>query len=191
MFNNVVTDVRGVGIYLEDGNEYGNIIEGNVVTCQEKAVLPHEGTMQRTSQENTALKVGTDKETFYHKMCGLKNGENTPDNTDSDWDEQSGLYSIAASNDFVRNRVSNFDNAFYLNTGTQSNMGNPHGAASYRVCAGALPPGVFDGNVFHNNAGFGWYVNTRFAMKVKINGDGRVADWGTCLPYGADGTDNH
>lgn len=64
--------------------------------------------------------------------------------------------------------------------------------ASGRICAKMLPGGIFRGNVFHNNEGFGWYVLRGFPLNVRqlpvTAGDppgsegGFVYDWSSCSP---------
>ena len=40
--------------------------------------------------------------------------------------------------------------------------------------------GITRGNVFHNNAGFGWYANQLYSTNVMTDENGMVADWETC-----------
>lgn len=64
--------------------------------------------------------------------------------------------------------------------------------ASGRVCTKMLPAGIFRGNVFHNNNGFGWYVLRGFPLNVRQlpvtagsppgSEGGFVYDWGSCSP---------
>ena len=58
------------------------------------------------------------------------------------------------------NRVCGHENAFFSNHQGGRNWGI--GAANGKVCLLSSPFGRFEGNVFHNNAGFGWYVNVAF-----------------------------
>ena len=64
-----------------------------------------------------------------------------------------------------------------------------------------LPFGHTVGNVFHNNAGFGWYVNTAFPMNlIELGGvetasdgaqmKGTVTDWSKCMPFSEHGEDH-
>ena len=43
-----------------------------------------------------------------------------------------------------------------------------------------MPMGITRGNVFHNNAGFGWYANQLYSTNVMTDENGMVADWETC-----------
>ncbi|KAL3892814.1 MAG: hypothetical protein SGPRY_014759 [Prymnesium sp.] len=64
--------------------------------------------------------------------------------------------------------------------------------ASGRICAKMLPGGIFRGNVFHNNEGFGWYVLRGFPLNVRQlpvtagnppgSEGGFVYDWSSCSP---------
>ena len=58
-----------------------------------------------------------------------------------------------------------------------------------QLCVKMYPPGEISGNVFHNNAGFGWYINNGFPLKVSrqlpaVGGAeaGFVTDWGATIP---------
>ena len=58
------------------------------------------------------------------------------------------------------------------------------GAAAGRTCILSSPFGTCRGNVFHNNVGFGWYVNVAFPMRLRTDpGSGDVADFRSCLPF--------
>ncbi|MBV72484.1 MAG: hypothetical protein CMH52_14260 [Myxococcales bacterium] len=171
--NNVIADQKGPGIYIEDGNELFNVVEENVVLCTEV-------------QSNNLL-------------CKLKNAANRPETTDSDWNEVSGIYFLAAMNHTIGNRVFGYDNAMYVNRNTSGQTGL--GMARGKLCTSASPFGYTVGNVFHNNAGFGWYANTAFPMDlVNLGGIeltttadnmmGTVTDWTKCLPFSLTGEDH-
>ncbi len=49
-----------------------------------------------------------------------------------------------------------------------------------------MPFGVAQGNVFHNNNGFGWYVDKMWVTSVMTDDDGYVADWDTCTLWNMD-----
>ena len=170
---NVVHNQQGPGIYIEDGNELYNVVEENVVMCSEL-------------QSNSTL-------------CKLKNARNRPETTDSDWNEVSGLYFLAPMNHTIGNRVFGYDNAMYVNRNTSGQTGL--GMARGKLCISAFPFGYTVGNVFHNNAGFGWYANTAFPMDLinlgglEVSNDGEnmkgtVVDWTTCLPFSLTGDDH-
>ena len=84
----------------------------------------------------------------------------------------------------------------YVNRNTSGQTGL--GMARGKLCVSAFPFGHTVGNVFHNNAGFGWYANTAFPMdliqlgglETSSDGDnmkGTVTDWSTCLPFSLKG----
>ncbi|KAL7542580.1 hypothetical protein ACHAXR_011906 [Thalassiosira sp. AJA248-18] len=85
--NNVLWDVRGAGIYVEDGNEMSNRIQYNVVICPWSLADP----------------------TFFGcTVPGTANAESdTPLN-------HAGIYTDTAANDFIGNRVSNSFNGLLL-----------------------------------------------------------------------------
>ena len=170
--SNVIHDHQGPGIYIEDGNELYNVVEENVVMCSEV-------------QSNNLL-------------CKLKNAANRPETADSDWNEVSGIYFLAPLNHTIGNRVFGYDNAMYVNRNTSGGRGL--GMAEGKICTSAFPFGYTVGNVFHNNAGFGWYVNTAFPMNLEGLGGieltnegpamkGTVVDWSKCLPFSLTGED--
>ena len=39
------------------------------------------------------------------------------------------------------------------------------------------------GSVFHDNDGFGWYVNKHSLLKTEIGADGYVTEWATACPW--------
>lgn len=88
--NNVIWDVRGAGIYVEDGSEYMNRIMYNVVVCPwSLAQSPFHGCT----------------------IPGTNNAESdTPLN-------QAGIYTVTAANDFIGNRAVNSFNGLLLQAG--------------------------------------------------------------------------
>ncbi|KAL3897835.1 MAG: hypothetical protein SGPRY_012966, partial [Prymnesium sp.] len=70
-----------------------------------------------------------------------------------------------------------------------------------KICVKMLPSGIIRRNVFHNNQGFGWYLNNGFPLRVgqlptsagSPTGaeGGLVYDWASCSPVQlTDGRDN-
>ena len=180
--HNIVYNHRGPGIYIEDGNEIENIIEENAIVCSEINTVGSLGAMKRNS------------------LCRFKNAANRPQTSDSDYDESSGLYFLSSYNHVIGNRVSGYDNAMYVNAqGGAASLGL--GMAAQKACVSAYPFGFTVGNVFHNNAGFGWYANTTFPQNIMelggmnidyTNGDaniGTIKDWSTCQPFSPSGED--
>ena len=86
--HNVVHNHRGASIYLENGQEYGNLISHNMITCEYMS-------------------------SGYYGKCSLR--DSVPSQGDSDFGEQSGIYALSSFNDIIGNRVSGQDNAFYIN----------------------------------------------------------------------------
>ena len=78
--NNILWDVRGAGVYIEDGNEYMNQIKYNVVICPWSLAHP-----------------------TYHG-CTIPGTDNAESDTPLN---QAGIYSETAANDFIGNRASN------------------------------------------------------------------------------------
>ena len=175
---NVVYDVRGAGIYIEDGNELRNTIAHNAILCPS---LSHKSQIGRL----TPAEPPTGRTATGHR-CALKG---VPSHSDSDYDEQSGIYLLSPTNDVIGNHVVGMENAFYVNH--QGGRSYGIGAAYGRVCILSSPFGTVSGNVFHNNAGFGFYVNLAYPTKVKTDASGFVSDWRSCLPWDMEtGADN-
>ncbi|KAL3916919.1 MAG: hypothetical protein SGPRY_006617 [Prymnesium sp.] len=106
---------------------------------------------------------------------------------DSDFKQQAGIYTLSASQNLIENHVFGMQNAYYNNQQTRGSMGQ--GRAAGKLCVKMLSAGTTRGNVFHNNAGFGWHVNIGFPLKVKREPvsagqtAGLVTDWASCLPF--------
>jgi hypothetical protein len=79
----------GAAIYLENGAEFANRIVGNMITC-----------------EYMSARTGGIDGSGH---CSLLDGY--PEQIDSDFNEQSGIYMLSSFNDVVGNRVSGQDNA--------------------------------------------------------------------------------
>ena len=162
--DNVLWDVRGASIYIEDGNEVNNTISDNVLICP-----------TRSSGTSRGLASGRDGEGYRCKLEGV------PLHADSDFLEQAGIYALSASNHFIGNRISGHENALYINH--QGNRIWGIGAAAGRTCIMSNPFGEIRGNVFHNNVGFGWYSNVAFPQQLEHDRNGYVTDFRSCLPF--------
>jgi len=88
---NVLYNVRGANVYLEDGNEMWNTLAYNVAICP----FPF-------------------KDTGYHG-CTVPGTSNRVADTS---DNQSGFFSRAGTNNFIGNRASNHFNGMFLNGGS-------------------------------------------------------------------------
>ena len=111
--------------------------------------------------------------------CALVDGPST--SGDSDLGEQSGIYLISPNNHVVGNRVSGQDNALFINQQGGAIYGQD--IAQGRVAANMAPFGVHSHNVFHDCAGFGWYINGHFPLNVEVDHNGYVVDWRHAVPY--------
>ena len=125
---NVVYDVRGAGIYIEDGNELRNTIAHNAILCPS---LSHKSQIGRL----TPAEPPTGRTATGHR-CALKG---VPSHSDSDYDEQSGIYLLSPTNDVIGNHVVGMENAFYVNH--QGGRSYGIGAAYGRVCILSSPFG--------------------------------------------------
>mmetsp|Transcript_18923 Transcript_18923/g.27465 ORF Transcript_18923/g.27465 Transcript_18923/m.27465 type:complete len:151 (+) Transcript_18923:2-454(+) len=118
--------VRGAGIYIEDGNEMHNSIEYNVIICPwalNDSRL-HGCTVPGTSNREADTKVN-----------------------------QAGIFTLAATNDLIGNRVSATFNGMLLQAG-----GIGRGEAYGKVCTSDSALGRWEGNTFHNHGRFGTYT---------------------------------
>lgn len=165
---NVVYDLRGASLYIEDGNEKDNTLSNNVLMCPS---LSNGAPIGNLAQDGTG----------NHKRGRRCHLDGVPGHRDSDFNEQSGIYALSPSNHIIGNRVSGHENAMFVNHQGGGTYGL--GRAAGRSCVTSLPFGRTEGNVFHNNAGFGWYVNVAFPTDVVTDDDGMTADWSTCLPF--------
>jgi parallel beta-helix repeat protein len=123
---NVLYNVRGAGIYIEDGNEMYNRVKYNVVTCP----FPFRSSVLHGCT-----------------VPGTSNGiADTSDN-------QSGIFSRAATNSLTGNRVANAFNGMLLSAG-----GIGRGPSYGKVCESAAKLARYEGNAFHGNGRFGTYT---------------------------------
>ena len=165
---NVLYDIMGSYIYVEDGNELENVISYNVAICPIK----------------NGCKVGG------------------TDNNQADDLQQSGLWALSVSNDFIGNRLVNMYNGFFTQT---SAFPHGRGAAAGRVCTMYAPFGKISGNVCHSNERFGFYLDNNFPRKlrrsVQSNGlldpadfhahvDGNPRTFSSCDAFTEAGEDN-
>ena len=154
--DNVIYNVKGAGIYFENGQEMDNNATGNAIGCPEKLAC-------------------------RCKSC-------VPAQADADFNEQSGIYMLSLRQHLIGNHVWGMENALYNNQPAAFGQD----AARGKVCTKMLPAGTIRSNVFHNNAGFGFYVNNGFTLNVKQQpysagaSAGFVSDWGSCAPFSLD-----
>jgi hypothetical protein len=166
--NSVFFDIKGTYIYFENGQETNNTVRSNVLACP---VYTGKGTGSS------------------HCECQ----DCVASQRDGDSNEQSALYMYTASQHIVGNHIYNSDNCHFHNQGTSTGQDR---AYDY-VCPKMTQSLTFDDNVFHNCAGFGYYVNIGYPHKLDrvdtsvANTGGFVRDWSDCAPVSmVDGSDN-
>lgn len=123
---NVLYNVRGSGIYIEDGNEMYNEVNYNVVICP----FPfRDQTLHGCTIPGTSNRIA-----------------DTSDN-------QAGIFTRAATNRLLGNRVSNAFNGMLLDGG-----GIGRGESDGIVCESDAKLGRYEGNTFGSNGRFGTYT---------------------------------
>jgi len=168
--NNVLWNVKGAGLYVEDGNEMGNKIQYNVNICPYNKGGCHNCKVWAT------------------------------DNGEADNGQQSGMWAMSPTNDFLFNRMVNHWNGFFMQT---SFAPYGRGFAEFKVCTVNSPWGNFTGNVHHSNCRFGFYPDKNWPRRVdrSIATNGMVKDfqnsmdnnpdtWSSCQQFTKDGRDN-
>merc|ERR1712151_854500 len=68
--------------------------------------------------------------------------------------------------------------------------GNGHGAAVNKVCPKHSPFGVIRGNVNHDCARFGLYLDNQYPRNLKRDANGMLTDHKSCDEFTSDGRDN-
>jgi hypothetical protein len=156
--DNTVADVRGAGIYLEDGNEMDNRVLYNVVVC------PH-------SRDDPVL-----------RGCTVPGTDNDQADTALN---QAAIWALPAANHLVGNRAANSFNGLFIQSNFAS---NGRGAATGSVCTESQGLGRVRGNANHGHGRFGWYLlGPNFPRRVQqsVESDGR-ANMSTCAGFEAD-----
>ncbi|KAL9179269.1 hypothetical protein ACHAXT_008559 [Thalassiosira profunda] len=157
---NVLYDVRGAGIYIEDGNEMFNEVRFNVVICP---FAFYDGALHGCTVPGTSGRIA-----------------DTSDN-------QSGVFSRAATNSLTGNRVSNAFNGMLLKAGSIG-----RGESYDKVCESAARLGRYEGNTFHGNGRFGTYTlgfNYPKATDQSILTNGHMIDKQLCKGFDSQGYD--
>lgn len=158
---NVLADVRGAGIYLEDGNEMGNRIVYNVVICP----FAREGPL---------------------RGCTVPGTDNDQADTALN---QAGLWALPANNHFVGNRFSNSFNGLFIDANFDG--GNGRGFAEGNECTSNQQLGRLEGNTNHGHARFGTYMlGAQFPRHVQQSlGSNGYTDLATCSAFTPEGDD--
>ena len=160
---NVFADVRGAGLYVEDGNELFNVLKHNVVVC------PH----SRWGDMYGCTAPGTD------------NSEADSSNN------QAGMWALPTRNHVVGNRFSNSFNGMFFQANFAGGSGR--GAASGLICTESQRLGRIQGNTCHGHGRFGTYLlgpNFPRNTDETVESDGAVGDRGSCAGFTAVGADN-
>ena len=154
---------------MEDGNELFNTIQNNVNIC-------HDSSAERMN----CHAPGTDNE-------------------QGDDIQQSGLWALSVTNNFIGNRLINHYNAFFTQT---SAFPIGRGFSVNLICSINAPFGTFSGNVCHSNWRFGFYLDNSSPKQLArdVSSNGMVKDIANCDPasssscscqtFKSDGTDN-
>lgn len=157
--NNVLWDVRGAGIYIEDGNEMANQIKYNVVICPWSLAHP---TLHGCT------------------VPGTFNGESdTPLN-------HAGIYTDTAANDFIGNRVSNSFNGLLLQA-SGSGRGAAYGrVCTSHLAFGRWEGNTFHGHSRFGLYSLGGSAPRDTDQSIEQDG---FTNQGTCGPLTNDGLD--
>ena len=126
--HNVFYDVRGAGMYIEDGNEYENVIAHNVAVCPWAREGPKRG-------------------------CTVPGTDNHQADTA---DNQAGLWALSPRNHLIGNRLVNHFNGIFIQTSFDG--GNGRGAVEGALCTASQGFGRVQGNTCHGHARFGLYL---------------------------------
>jgi hypothetical protein len=171
---NILYHARGAGIYVEEGICLNNTISYNVNLCPV-------GLSSETFWDSGANRwiTGAGCHTDYGdpslkqggcRICGT-------DNFQADSYQQSGLWALSATNDFLHNRFINHYNCFYTQT-TLFSRGRSDTPSFGKVCPMGSPFGKIVGTVCHSCQRFGMYPDSNFPVQLKrdYESGGRVSD---------------
>lgn len=164
---NVLYDIRGANIYVEDGNEMHNKINFNVGICPNFFSSPsspgHNGPEDR-------------------RGCTVPGTDNPDSDTSSN---QAGIWALGSHNTFIGNRMANHFNGLFFQPGL---FPFGRGLAANKLCTGRLPFGRISGNTNHGNGRFGLYfLTTNYPKKVlqSVESGGLVEGGGLRVPADA------
>jgi hypothetical protein len=163
--NSVFFNHRGAMIYYENGAEFNNLLQGNVIACEQPSHL------NPTSRNK----------------CGLQDG--VPSQSDADIGEQAAIYGLSASSaDIVGNRIFGNDNSHFWN---QNGKTYGQDIADGKVAPKATQGARFEYNVAHDVFGFSFYSNLHAPMRLDLDANGYIQNWRTaCLFDTTTGEDN-
>jgi hypothetical protein len=155
--DNVIYDVRGAYLYVEDGNEMFNHISYNVAICP------------------------------WPLWTGGKRGCTIPgtDNDQSDTSaNQAGLWALSQTNNVIGNRFAGHFNGMLYQANAFGGFGRA--AAQGKCCTQSSPFGRMEGNTFHGHGRFGSYVlGDDFPQRIEtsVQSNGFVADRSQCKAF--------
>ncbi|CAD7937169.1 unnamed protein product [Amoebophrya sp. A120] len=156
---NIVVNVKGVSVYVEDGNEKMNLIRNNLLICTWKAT------------------------------CGLDKGGNVPETVDSDFKEQSAMYLVSPTQHIIGNHIVGHENAFYANNqGGPGGFGidAAQGKICQQNLPFAR---FENNSFHNNNGFGWYGTNNHWPRRVETDANGFVSNWGSCLPFDREGND--
>ena len=156
---NVLYNVRGAGIYIEDGKQLSMCIKllhlFNTFSDSKSLQFYLGNEMYNQIKFNTVICPFPFNHDNLHG-CTVPGTSNLIADTS---DNQSGIFSLAATNSLTGNRASNNFNGMFLKGG-----GIGRGDSYDKVCASAAKLARYEGNTFSGNGRFGTY----FLGKIRL-----------------------
>ena len=117
----------------------------------------HTDTRAQNGMEHTNTLIGNVMGCRYKNGCKLRSGVSTQ--IDSDFNEQAAIYLLQPNAaDVIGNRVYGQENAHFINQQAIAPFGQDF--ANGYVPTKAMRIANNSYNVFVDNAGFGWYINS-------------------------------
>ncbi|CAE7249476.1 Cemip2 [Symbiodinium sp. CCMP2592] len=169
---NAVYQSAQIGITVH--GTHRSLVEGNVMWDTSSAgVYVEDGNEMFNTISNNVI------------ICSVHSKCSTP--WDVQLDNAAGIYMIGMTNNLIENRVAGFENCIWTHGSIYL---NGQGAALGKVCPQNTPFGIFRGNVCHDNNRFGIYLDNQRPRNLERDGNGFVADMGTCGEFTTDGRDN-
>eukprot|EP00933_Yihiella_yeosuensis_P028748 TRINITY_DN22577_c0_g2_i1.p1 TRINITY_DN22577_c0_g2~~TRINITY_DN22577_c0_g2_i1.p1 ORF type:complete len:1594 (+),score=244.66 TRINITY_DN22577_c0_g2_i1:990-5771(+) len=101
--------------------------------------------------------------------------------------QNAAFYLIGMTNNIIDNRVAGWENGIWT-VGSIAQDGQ--GKALNRVCPQHTPFGTIRGNVNHDCARFGLYLDNQYPRNLERDKDGFVTDMGSCAEFTSTGKDN-
>ena len=165
---NVLYNVRGAGIYIEDGNEMYNYVKYNVVVCPfpfrddtlHGCTVPGKFIVMACFPRKQRASFYTLSHTIAKPIPRLITDTCTSNRIADTSDNQSGIFTLAATNSLTGNRVSNSFNGMLLKGG------NGRGASKNKVCGADAKIARYEGNTFSGNGRFGTYTLGKYLLEL-------------------------